>query len=362
MSRVILHVDMDYFYAAIEERDNPKLKNKPIVICVYSGRNKDSGAVSTCNYIAREKGIRAGMSCKNAKSKLEDAEFLPMNKEYYTLVSDSLMSLIEPYADEKSKFEQVSVDECFLDITKTSNNNFESAFKTALTLKELIGNKEKLTCSIGIGPNKLLAKMASDFKKPNDITVITPEDTISFLDKMEVKKLWGIGKVTEKKLLELGIQNIGQISRSEITYLIDNFGKNKAIWLKNASLGIDNAPVKNRGLSNQISKIITLPKNSNESIDIIPFIEELAERIYTKSSSLNITFKRITFIAITANLKTYTKSKKINHPVNNKDILIEISKELVSTLLEENKIEIKRIGLKIDDLREHKGQLKLDSF
>ncbi|MBI4399803.1 DNA polymerase IV, partial [Candidatus Micrarchaeota archaeon] len=160
-SRIILHVDMDYFYAQCEERENPELKGKAVVVCMFSRRGHDSGAIATCNYKAREYGIRAGMPIARAKKLCPDAAFLPANFELYTRVSDGVMNIIRGFSN---KFEQAGIDEAFADVTQKAEGEFDKAEGLALELKGEVLEKEKLTCSVGIANNKSIAKIASDFK------------------------------------------------------------------------------------------------------------------------------------------------------------------------------------------------------
>ena len=176
MQRVIPHVDMDYFYAAIEERENPELRGKAVVVCMLSGRSELIGAVSTCNYIVREFGIRSGMPCSRAKKLNPEAVFLPVRKEFYTLVSDRGMEILRSYADVRENgdaFEQISIDEAFLEITEKTGGDFSLAFELGMQIKNEIKEKENLTCSVGIGPNKLISKMAFSVKKPDGITAVS---------------------------------------------------------------------------------------------------------------------------------------------------------------------------------------------
>src|SRR5579864_952021 len=172
--RTIIAVDLDYFYAQCEEVRDPSIRGKPVVICVFSGRTKESGAVSTANYVARGLGVKSGMPIALAKKILQkdpESVFLPMDIEYYGEVSDRIMELIRSHGD---KFEQASIDEAYLDVTNLSHSNYQEAGVIGRKIKTEISAKEGLTCSIGIAPNKLMAKMAVDSKKPDGFAMILP--------------------------------------------------------------------------------------------------------------------------------------------------------------------------------------------
>ncbi|NYT19939.1 MAG: DNA polymerase IV, partial [Methanosarcinales archaeon] len=236
MSRIILHVDMDYFYAAIEEREDPTIRDKAVVVCMYSNRGEEGGAVSTCNYIAREAGIHSAMPCRLAKSIKPDAIYLPVRKEFYTEVSDRIMEILRSYADGDGElFEKISIDEAFIEITDGADGDFDTAVNIAKQIKEDVKGLEGLTCSVGIGPNKIIAKMASSRQKPDGVTLIRNEDVEDFLMEMPVSKLWGIGNVTEDKLAEMGIETVKDLAGHDVQELIGAFGKSRGTWLKMAA-------------------------------------------------------------------------------------------------------------------------------
>lgn len=362
MERVIIHVDMDYFYAAIEEREDPSLKGKAVVICMYSNRGESAGAVSTSNYLARKAGIRSAMPCKLAKSKKPDAVFLPVRKSFYEEVSANVMEILKANADSEEAFEKISIDEAFLDISKSCKGDYELAKKIGLRIKEEVKSQERITCSVGIGPNKLIAKMASSFQKPDGITIIKPEDTQEFLKPMPVKKLWGIGKVTEDKLAEIGIMTIEDLASYDAMELISVFGKKKGMWLKQAASGIDETPVKEKTRSDQIGRMASLEHDSRNENMIFALLDELMDDVIGKVKTRKLSFRSITVTVIFSNFKTSTKSKTLNHVVSDRDILSENAKELMSQFLEETEMDFRRIGVRVDNLQENIGQKSLFDF
>ena len=214
-ARLVMLVDLDYFYAQCEERRNPSIKGKPVVVCVYSGRTEDSGAVSTANYVARKYGVKSGIPISLAKKKLEDVDavFLPVDKEFYKEISESVMEILRIYAD---RFEQVSVDEAYLDVTQRTKTNYHEAKQLAVTLKDDILTQQQLTCSIGVGPNTLISKIAADIQKPDGLTLVTPQQLNSFLSALPARRLLGVGKQTEKKMETLGIRTVGQLAKFDV--------------------------------------------------------------------------------------------------------------------------------------------------
>ncbi|MGC1709439.1 MAG: DNA polymerase IV, partial [Nitrosotalea sp.] len=185
--RVVFHIDFDYFYAQCEELRNPELKTKPVAVCVFSDRGGDSGAIATANYIARRYGVKSGMPIKFAKTKLKgilEAAFLPTDFDYYSEVSENVMNLIRKYAD---VFEYIGRDEAYLDVTKRTEGNFAKASHLAQQLKNSIRSNTKLSSTVGVSTNKLVSKIASDFKKPDGLTVVEPDKIESFLDSLPIK-------------------------------------------------------------------------------------------------------------------------------------------------------------------------------
>jgi DNA polymerase IV (DinB-like DNA polymerase) len=365
MQRVVLHVDMDYFYAAIEEREKPELRGKAVVVCMLSGRSELSGAVSACNYVAREYGIRAGMPCSRAKKLNPEAVILPVRKEFYTSVSDRVMEILRSYADIRENgdaFEQISIDEAFLEITEKTGGDFNLAFELGMQIKNEIKEKEKLTCSVGIGPNKLIAKMASSAKKPDGITVINPDELESFLWPLKVSKLWGIGDITAGKLQEMGITTIEDLAKHDIDNLVSAFGKARGIWLKQAAAGIDDSPLKEREGSEQIGRIATLPEDTLDIQLILPLLERLAEDVISKLNSRELSFRTVTVTVINSNFRMYTKSRTLNHPVHSKEIILQMVNEIMNEFLSESRVNFRRVGIRVGDLQKRKGQKSLFDY
>lgn len=365
MHRVILHIDMDYFFAAVEERENPELRGKAVVVCMLSGRSELSGSVSTCNYIAREFGIRSGMPCSRAKKLNPEAVFLPVRKPFYTSVSDRIMGILRSYADpgeNGDSFEQISVDEAFLEITDRTGGDFNLAFELGMQIKGEIKEKEKLTCSIGIGPNKLIAKMASSAKKPDGVTVVSPQDLENFLWPLNVSKLWGIGDVTARKLQEMGVITIKDLAEHDVIELISTFGRSRGTWLKHAAAGIDDTLLKERDGSEQIGRIATLPEDTLDKELIFPLLDKLAGDVIEKLDSRELSFRVVTITAINSNFKMYTKSRTLSHQVSSKEAFLGVAREILGEFLSENRTKLRRVGVRVGGLQKRKGQKSLFDY
>ena len=362
--KVIFHIDFDYFYAQCEELRKPELRNIPCVVCVYSGRDEDSGVVSTCNYNARKYGVKAAMPIKLAKSKLKDVEakFLPTDMPYYHDISRDVMRIIQNYGD---LFEQVSVDECYVDFTRVTNSDFNDAKIFASSLQKNIKHQSKLTCSIGVGPNKLISKIASAVIKPNGITVVSREEAKNFISNCKIEDIPGVGPKTLKKLQALGINSILDISKNSIFELRDVLGYKTAAFLVNASNAIDNSQIKARETSKQIGKIVTLKKDTAEMEQINMTTASLCTTIYENLSNKKQAFKVLTIILILENLHHVSISRSLKLYTASFDELQKNSLSIIKEMIKNNSISIqniRRMGVVVSELKDISGQNSLLNY
>jgi len=348
--RIILHVDLDSFYASVEEVRNPKLKGKSIVVCVFSGRSEDSGAVATANYPAREFGIKSGMPISQAKKLGGDLCFyLAIDKEYYTEISERVMDILREHAD---KFEQRSIDEAYLDVS--SLGNFEKAKEVAEKIKKEILESEKITCSIGISENKILAKTATGFQKPDGLTVLKKEEIKEKLHPLPLKKLHGIGPKTAEALERLRIRTIGDLAAFDEKKIKEALGetRGKDIWEK--ANGIDESHIEEQERQ-QISRLGTLKENTRDIVVVYGKLEELIEELKGK---IEKKFKTISIIAITKSLKTYTKSVTLYDLTDSIEIIKTESRKLLEEFLKENQEELRRCGVRVSNFQEEENKQK----
>jgi DNA polymerase IV (DinB-like DNA polymerase) len=355
-------VDLDYFFAQCEERRKPFLKDKPVVVCVYSGRSEDSGAVSTANYIARKYGVRSGISISLAKKKLKKTEavFLPVDHEFYEEVSERIMRILRSYAD---CFEQVGIDEAYLDVTQKVKGNFEGAKELAQTIKKEVKAQEKLTCSIGIGPNKLVAKISADVQKPDGLTIVEPEEVESFLSPLPISRLIGVGRKTEKKMQTLGIRTIGDLANYDVRKLIEFFGKNLGIYFRNASLGIDDEPVQERGEVESISRISTLKEDSRDLKAILEKTDQLCDEVYGRLVQRGLSFKSVGIVAVMTDMSIRSRSKTFETPTNELEVFKETVKELFEKFFNESELKARRVGVKVSNfVKAQERQKQITNF
>lgn len=362
--RIIFHIDFDYFYAQCEEIRKPELRNIPSVVCVYSGREEDSGVVSTCNYEARKYGVKAAIPIRLAKSKLKDIHsmFLPTDMPYYHEISTKAMRIIQNYGE---LFEQVSVDECYMDFTKITNSDFDDAKIFAVSLQKNIKDQIKLTCSIGVGPNKLIAKIASGINKPNGITVVRLEDAKQFISNCKIDDIPGVGPKTSKKLESLGIKSVSDISKKGIFELRDALGYKIATFLVNASNAIDYSQIKVRGTSKQIGKIVTLKKDTTSLDQIKLTVENLCTSVFENLEKKRQAFRVLTIILILENLQHVSFSKSLKLYSASLDELHKNSLSIINEMIGNNSISldnIRRIGIVVSDLKDISGQDSLLNY
>jgi DNA polymerase IV (DinB-like DNA polymerase) len=363
--KIIFHIDFDYFYAQCEEIRKPELRNIPSVICVYSGREEDSGVVSTCNYEARKYGVKAAMPIRLAKSKLKDVEasvFLPTDMPYYHDISRNAMTIIQNYGE---LFEQVSVDECYVDFTKITNSDFDDAKIFANSLQKNIKYQINLTCSIGVGPNKLISKIASGVNKPNGITVVSREDAKNFISNCKIDDIPGVGPKTARKLESLGIKSISDISKKSIFELKDALGYKSATFLVNASNAIDYSQIKVRGTSKQIGKIVTLKKDIADFKQINLTTASLCTSVYENLRTKGQAFRVITIILILENLQHVSFSKSLKLYSASFDELHKNSLSIIKEMINNNSTSlesIRRMGVVVSDLKDISGQDSLLNY
>ncbi len=357
-NRIVMHADLDYFYAQCEELRNPELKGRPTVVCIYSGRTEDSGAVSTSNYEARKLGIRSGLPIVAAKRMASaDTTFIRADLDYYDEVSERIMAILR---SSSVVMEQASVDEAYLEFTGILENN-DQARQKALDLKAEIMKLEHLTCSIGIGPNKLISKMAAGVIKPDGLTVINEEDVQSFLDQLPVGKLFGVGRVTEGKLNNMDVQTVRDLRLLELRQLQQEFGSSMGLWLHSASRGVDEEPVKDRKRE-QYGRIVTLKQDTRDRGVISEKASALISEVVAMADRDGTAYKTISFTGIMEDLSTRTKNRSLPDFMSDVEMSRRVIMHLIDEFLEEHEGKLRRIGVRISNLSEKKGQKSLSDF
>ncbi|MGB9927688.1 MAG: DNA polymerase IV [Methanosarcina sp.] len=343
--RITFHVDMDSFFASVEIRESPELKELPVIVGAGPKEGKGRGVVSTCSYEARKYGIHSAMPISQAYRLCPHAVFLPVNMRLYSEVSVRIMRLLKKYSE---KFQQVSVDEAYL-IPGPEIHDYEEAAIYGLKIKDEVQKQERITCSVGIGPNKLIAKMASGFQKPDGLTVIRPEDVKEFLFPLPVSKLPGIGKKTNDVLKVSGITKVEQLANCDTQLLCAKFGK-IGLRMKQMANGLDFEEVQEKEAVKSISRHGTFEEDTSDLSKITGTLDMLIESVHNSLLKQHFLFKTVTLIVRYKDFSTYTRSKTV--PLWTSDVLVikKTAMHLLSEFLGRQNFRL--IGIGVAKLRE----------
>lgn len=337
--RKIIHVDMDAFYASVEQMDNPELKGKPLAV----GGSEVRGVVSAASYEARKFGVRSAMSGIQAKRNCPDIIFVRPRFDRYKEISNKIRKIFHDYTD---LVEPLSLDEAYLDVTQNKKGN-PSATLIAQEIRKRIFEEVGLTASAGISVNKFVAKIASDYNKPNGQKTVNPDEVEDFLEKLDIKKFYGIGKVTTEKMYQHGIFTGKDLKSKTKEYLEQHFGKSGAFYY-NIVRGIHNSEVK----PNRVSKSVAAEHTFNENLTSEIFMQERLERIAAELEKrlkrYNISGKTVTLKIKYSDFTTQTRSKTLPYFISDKGLMFETAKELLYQ--ERMKDSVRLLGISLNNL------------
>lgn len=342
--RVILHVDLDAFFPSVEARANPELKGKPLVVGADPKEGTGRGVVSSASYEARIFGVRSAMPISRAWKLCPDCVYLRPNFELYVAASSNIMKILKSHAD---KFEQGGIDEAYLDIS-SKVENFAEARDLARKIMDEILFQENLSCSVGVGPNKIVAKIASDFRKPFGLTVVEEKDVKAFLYPLKAGKLPGVGPKTERRLLELKIETIGDIASTKPEALARHFG----VWgtrLQKFANGIDEREIIEEYETKSIGRDVTFEKDLDDENQIMEVLDDLAEDVHEDVVSNALKFKTITVRVRYPHFETHTRSKSLMFPTDDLDILRNSARRLIAPFMRGRK-KVRLIGVRVSNL------------
>ena len=340
--RIILHLDMDSFYASVEMQAHPELRHKPVVIGADPKQGRGRGVVSTCSYEARAFGIRSAMPVSQAFVLCPQAVYLPPDFTLYSRISTEVMAVVRSYG---FRFQQVSIDEAYLDISPLGSYHEAAVF--AEQVKDTIGRKLGLTCSVGIAQTKLVAKIASDFKKPAGLTVVEPAGTEDFLAPLPVRKVPGIGKKAEQALLELGIRTIGDLAAYDTRKLIAEFGRGAAV-LHATARGIDRSEVEERTDTGSISREMTFDEDTDDPDLLARTMDILADEVYSGLVGEDLSFRTLTVKVRYQGFITRTRARTLSHYSRKKEVLLESAHSILREMMEDKKVRL--IGIRLSSL------------
>lgn len=338
--RKILHIDMDAFFASVEQRDNPRYRGKALVV----GANSLRGVISAASYEARKYGVKSAMPSKLAIKKCPYLIFAKPNFDVYKKVSNQIREIFFRFTD---LVEPLSIDEAFLDVTE-NKFNIPSGTIIAKKIKEMIKKETNLTASAGVSYNKFLAKIASDYDKPDGIYVIEPNIAEGFIEKLSIEKFFGVGPVTAKKMHRLGIHTGLDLKKLDLEFLNRNFGKSGK-YFYNISRGIDNRAVNPDRIVKSVGAEKTFEKDIMNIQEILVKITELVEKIIARCHKNENYGRTLTLKVKFADFKQITRSKSFSFKLNSIEKVIEIIPQLID-MVDFTYMPVRLIGLQISNM------------
>ena len=318
--RKIIHVDMDAFYASVEQLDNPELRGKPIAV----GGGGSRGVISAASYEARKYGVKSAMSGRLAEKLCPHLIFVKTNFDRYREVSQKVRSIFFDYTD---LVEPLSLDEAYLDVTQNKKGN-PSASLIAQDIRQRIFNETGLTASAGISINKFVAKVASDYNKPDGQKTVNPEDVLQFLEDLDIRQFYGVGKVTAEKMYQKGIFTGKDLKLKPLEYLEQHFGKSGGYYYYIVR-GIHNSEVKPNRIRKSLAAERTFSVNLSSEVFMLKKIEQIAEEVSRRLAKNKVTGKTITLKIKYSDFTLQTRSKTLPYFVSDTSIILEIAKDLL---------------------------------
>ena len=338
--RKIIHIDMDAFYASVELREQPHLKGLPVVVAWEGARS----VICAASYEARQFGLHSAMSVATAKRLCPQAVYVPPHFDLYRQVSAQIHAVFRRYTD---LIEPLSLDEAYLDVTHNFKN-IPYASEVAKEIRAAIFAETGLTASAGIAPNKFLAKIASDWRKPNGQFVLPPHKVMAFLETLPLGKIPGVGKVTLKKMQSLGMQTAGDLRRFERGELLNHFGR-YGYRLYDLARGTDERPVKAERERLQISTEITLPEDLPLAL-IVRHLPHLADDLWQQLQNRKTEARGVTLKLKTADFRIITRSLTYSSPQPDSAALLSAARELAGRIPHASDIDYRLIGLGVGHL------------
>ncbi|MDD7884797.1 DNA polymerase IV [Flavivirga sp. 57AJ16] len=337
--RKIIHVDMDAFYASVEQMDNPDLKGKPLAV----GGGGTRGVISAASYEARKFGVKSAMAGNLASKLCPDLIFVRPRFDRYSEISKKVKSIFYDYTD---LVEPLSLDEAYLDVTENKKGN-PSASLIAEEIRERIFKEIGLTASAGISINKFIAKVASDYNKPNGQKTVNPEEVIVFLEQLDIRKFYGVGKVTAEKMYQKGIFTGMDLKGKSLEYLDKNFGKSGRYYY-DVVRGIHNSEVKPNRIRKSLAAERTFSKNLSSEVFMLEKLEHIADEVSRRLNKSDVAGKTVTLKIKYSDFTLQTRSKTLPYYINNKSIILETAKDLLYQEKLNNSVRL--LGISISNL------------
>ncbi|UWY29152.1 DNA polymerase IV [Flavobacterium sp. TR2] len=337
--RKIIHIDMDAFYASVEQMDNPELRGKPVAV----GGSENRGVVSAASYEARKFGVRSAISGVLAKKYCPEIIFVRPRFDRYKEISSKIHKIFHEYTD---LVEPLSLDEAYLDVTKNKKGN-PSASILAQEIRARIFNEVGLTASAGISVNKFVAKIASDYNKPNGQKTVNPDEVETFLEDLPIRKFYGVGKVTTEKMYQLGIFTGTDLKSKSLEFLEKHFGKSGAFYY-HVVRGIHNSEVKSSRIAKSVAAEHTFDVNLSSEIFMMEQLERIAGSLEKRLKRYNVSGKTITLKIKYSDFSQQTRSKTLPYFISDKSLIMENVEELLYQ--EKMKDSVRLLGISLSNL------------
>ena len=346
MTKIIAHLDMDAFFAAVEQRDNPKFTGKPVIVGADPKKGNGRGVVSTCSYEARVFGVHSAMPISKAYQLCPQGIYLPVNGKKYKQASDQIFKLLYDFTPD---IEPVSIDEAFMDLTGCTHF-YGNAYNTCLKIKDRIKREVHLTASIGIAPNKMTAKLASDFCKPDGLLEITEDNLMKFLWALPVEKLWGVGKKTKKVFNTMGIQKVEDIAKTPVEVLQKRFGESGLHFYQLAQ-GIDEREISINEEAKSISNEHTFDQDTDNKDEIYEVLSFLSERVSYRLRKDDLKAKTVSLKIRLSDFRTFTRAYTFNERINFFDKIYQKSKQLFDEFYKPG-MKVRLVGVRTTNFNE----------
>lgn len=350
--KIIAHIDIDAFFASVEQRDNPSLRSKPVIIS-SDPKKSQRGVVSTCSYEARKFGVHSAMPSIQALKLCPNGIFIPPRMNYYLKESKKFITILKNYSP---KVQQISIDEAFLDLSHTQFLN-GTPLQTGKKIKKQVNNQLGLNISIGIAPNMSVAKIASDYCKPNGLLEIKNDELLTFLRPLSIGKIWGIGPKTQKILQDKNIKTIGQLAQVNKREIYNLLGKN-GIHIYQLANGIDKRELELKKEIKSLGHEETFQKDIINYNDVNKNLLEISQKISRRLRLNKVRGKTINLKIKFSDFQIISKSKTIKQATNFSNKIFDICQKLFYNL-ETNKKPIRLIGVSVSNFRNNSNQQSL---
>ncbi|PKL55042.1 MAG: DNA polymerase IV [Methanomicrobiales archaeon HGW-Methanomicrobiales-6] len=353
--RIIMHVDMDSFFASVEVRRDPSLAGRPVIVGADPKGGAGRGVVSTCSYEARRYGVHSGMPISRAFDLCPHGVYLPVDRPLYVRVSEEIMAVLSCHA---GRIEQVSIDEAYLDVSGAGS--FSAAESLATAIKREVREKTGLTCSVGVAPGKVVAKIASDYQKPDGLTIVRPDEVTKFLGPLPVEKIPGIGKKTGEGLRQMGILIVGDLACRDVQEIVARLGR-PGVRVHRLARGIDDGEVRGREGCKSVSRETTFEADTADPQILAGTLAELADVVAETLAADGLRCRTVTVKVRYRGFDTHTRSRTLPRFTADPGVIRRAASALLLPFL--NGTDVRLLGIRLSTLEGGRTrQASIDEF